>query len=265
MPDAPRADGRTLYYELHGEGDGTPIVFLGGMTQTTRNWRSQGRAFASLAPVIAYDARGQGQSPVEGPELTLELHVEDLAGLLDHLGQDRVHLVGFSHGARVALGFATTHPERVARMVLTSATAEPTALATAIVQAWRGVLALGGLEAMSWAALPTILGEAFLQENQAILPGVVKAGTSRNSEEGIRRMLDAMIAFPPLDALAGRVTCPTRVIYASHDLLVAPAGARRLAELCGGDAVEITDAGHTLPIERPQAWRDAVLSFLELS
>ncbi len=56
---------------------------------------------------------------------------------------------------------------------------------------------------MSWAALPTILGDAFLEENRAILAGVVKAGTSRNTEDGIRRMLDAMLAFPALDALAG--------------------------------------------------------------
>jgi pimeloyl-ACP methyl ester carboxylesterase len=45
-------------------------------------------------------------------------HNEDLLGLLDHFGLRKAVLVGHSLGAHIAVRFAATHPERVARLVL---------------------------------------------------------------------------------------------------------------------------------------------------
>ena len=205
------------------------VVFLNGMTQSTTHWNSQGRAFTASHRVVTYDARGQGKSELGSAELTLDLHADDLAGLLEELDVERAHLVGFSHGARVALGFAQRHPERLDRLVLCSATARPTALARTIVRAWKVVLDKGGLEAMSWSALPTILGNGFLEENESILDGVVRASVQRNSEEGVGALLDAMKGYPELDELAHSVDAPTRVISASEDLLVERSGAQQFS------------------------------------
>lgn len=264
MPTLTLAPDGSLLYAYH-EGpsrDVTPLVFLNGMTQTTMSWKTQARALRDRMSVLTYDARGQGESSPGAGELTLAQHGDDLALLLDELEIERAHLVGFSHGARVALAFANHHAHRLERLVLCSATASPTATARAILQSWRAVLRLGGLEAMSWAALPEILGEHYLTQHEHLIDGIIKASVGRNSADGIARLLDAMIAYPALDTLARGVKAPTLVISGAHDRLVTREGAQALANLTRGKHVEIEDVGHTIPIETPQRFRELVTDFL---
>jgi 3-oxoadipate enol-lactonase len=258
-------DGTTLHYKTYGfEQDGDTVVFLNGMTQSTAHWKSQAKAFADDGfRVLTYDARGQGDSELGDAELTLELHADDLDGLLGALDIERAHLVGFSHGARIALGVANYHPERLAKLVLCSATAQPTTLARTIVRSWHGVLTSGGLQAMSWSAVPTILGNDFLEKNEPILEGIVRAAYKRNSEEGVLALLEAMMDYPDLSELAKNVSADTLVISADEDLLVTYDGAKELADLAGGEHTEVSGVGHTIPIEAPEEFRRLVEQFLE--
>lgn len=264
MPTFELLDGTPLHYETNGWDDESQdvVVFLNGMTQSTQHWSSHARAFSEHFRVLTYDARGQGGHPAGDVELSLEQHADDLADLLDELSVARAHLVGFSHGARVALAMAVHHPEKLDQLVLLSATVSPSPLARTVVRAWREVLELGGLEAMAWSSLPNILGSRYLGQNEKIINGIVKASTQRNSEEGVRRLLDAMIDYPDLDELAERVSSPTLVVSADEDLLVDLDGAKRLAELTGGRHVEVTDCGHTIPIEQPEQFRSIIFDFL---
>ncbi|MFW6058329.1 MAG: alpha/beta fold hydrolase, partial [Persicimonas sp.] len=260
-------DDCTLYYEPYGfDREGDVVVFLNGMTQSTAHWKSQAKGFAKRGfRVLTYDARGQGQSDLGDRDITLELHAHDLAALLDAVDVERAHLVGFSHGARVALGAANFHPDRLDRLVLCSATAESTALARTIVRSWHQILTQGGLEAMSWSALPTILGNDFLAQNEAILDGIVRAATQRNTKEGVHALLEALMDFPELDQLTENVEAPTLVVSADEDLLVTADGARKLADLLDGDHRLIEGVGHTIPIEAPEEFRDVVAAFLSTS
>lgn len=253
-----------IHYELHAQAPSSApwVVFLNGMTQTTMNWKSQARLLERRANVLMYDARGQGKSEVGPQELSLGLHADDLARLLDSLSIERAHLVGFSHGSRVALAFANAHAHRLGRLVLCSATANPTGLAKTIIRSWREILALGGLEAMSWASLPNILGARFLGENEALIDGIIKASVKRNTLEGVTRLLDAMIAYPSLDELAQGVSAKTLVISADQDPLVDSQGAAQLAQLAGGDHLIIEGSGHTIPIEAPEQFHEAIAEFL---
>lgn len=270
MPKFTTSDGTSLHYKTTGfdlpnkKRDADTIVFLNGMTQSTSHWNSQAKAFAADGfRVLTYDARGQGDSELGDAELTLEQHADDLVALLDELGIEQAHLAGFSHGARIALGVANYHPDRLDKLVLCSATARPTALARTIVRSWHGVLTNGGLTAMSWSALPTILGNDFLEKNEKIIKGIVRASVQRNSEDGVRALLEAMMDYPDLSELAQRVDAPTLVISADEDLLVTAQGARELANLAGGEHAEVTGVGHTIPIEAPEEFRRLVEEFLK--
>ena len=236
MPTIATADDTQLHYEFDDSaGERPAVVFLNGMTQSTQHWSTQVDLFSEDFRVLTYDARGQGKSELGDLAPTMDRHTDDLARLLDHLDLERAHVVGFSHGARIALGFAADKPGRLSRLVLTSATAEPTAMARTIVRSWREILEAGGLEAMTWAALPAILGDAYLEQLED---------------------------YPDLDSLAGRIEAPTLVVSASEDLLVDGDGAEKLAELTGGRHSEITGVGHTIPIEAPQEFHARVSQFL---
>ena len=262
MPTWTTDDGIDLNYALDEGPTGAPtVVLFNGMTQSTEHWSSQAERLSDDFDVLRWDARGQGASGV-AESITMDDHLRDLCGLLDHLDVERAHMVGFSHGARVALGMAAERPARVDKLVLCSLTAEPTALARTIVTSWKKTLEHGGLEAMSWTALPTILGDRYLEQHESILSGIVRASIRRNSEAGVKALLEAMDDYPPVAELARDVDAETLVLSADEDMLVTEDGAATLATLTDGTHRHFSGMGHTIPIEAPDRFADAVRSFL---
>jgi pimeloyl-ACP methyl ester carboxylesterase len=103
----------TIAYETHGAGPVVLLVHEG--VADRRMWRGQVPVLARDRRVVAVDLRGFGETPnASGPFS----NVDDLREVLDELGIERATVVGGSYGAKVALGFAVAHPERVERLVL---------------------------------------------------------------------------------------------------------------------------------------------------
>ena len=69
--------------------------------------------------MTAIDHRGHGQSdkPHDPDSYGIEM-AEDVRRLLDHLGVDRAHIVGYSMGAKIANTFRTRHPQRLITLTL---------------------------------------------------------------------------------------------------------------------------------------------------
>ena len=91
---------------------------------------------------------------------------------------------------------AAKNPAQVDRLVLCSMAAEPSGRAGAALRSWEKILHANGLEAMAWAALPTIFGEAYLAENRRILDKMVNAVATRNRADALLAHLDAMTRYP---------------------------------------------------------------------
>jgi 3-oxoadipate enol-lactonase len=103
----------TIAFEAHGDGPAVLLVHEG--VADRRMWRGQVPVLARDYRVVAVDLRGFGETPhASGPFS----NAEDLREVLDELGIERATVVGGSFGAKVALEFAVTHPERVERLVL---------------------------------------------------------------------------------------------------------------------------------------------------
>ena len=70
--------------------------------------------------MITYCARGYPPSDVPGEldAYSQEQAVEDLRGLLDHLGIERAHVGGLSMGGNVALNFGLTHPDMARSLIV---------------------------------------------------------------------------------------------------------------------------------------------------
>jgi pimeloyl-ACP methyl ester carboxylesterase len=112
-------NGINLYYETHGSGK--PLVLLhGGL--------GSGEMFGPILPtladhhrVIAVDLQGHGRTADIDRPLDLRLMADDIAALIDYLGLERPDLVGYSLGGGVALQTALKYPEKIGRLVATSA------------------------------------------------------------------------------------------------------------------------------------------------
>ncbi len=112
-----------LHYEQAGASrPGTPVVMLHGGGPGAAGMSNFGRnlpVFAERFRTLVVDQPGFGKSDkplVEGNYFTFAARA--LAGLLDELGVDRVHLVGNSLGGGTAVRFALNYPQRAGRLVL---------------------------------------------------------------------------------------------------------------------------------------------------
>ncbi len=113
-------DGHRVYWELCGNPNGKPVVFLhggpgGGCTPTQR------RLFdPEKYKILLFDQRGCGRStPYASLDANTTWHlVADIERLREMIGADKWMVFGGSWGSTLALAYAQTHPERVTELVL---------------------------------------------------------------------------------------------------------------------------------------------------
>ena len=256
-------DGCSLYYETIGFDLARPVVvFLNGTLQTTMYWKV---IAASLKPEfrsLLYDARGQGESELGALPLSLDLHLEDLLALLDHLGTGPANLVGLSHGALLGYAMAKHKPAKVSRLVMCSIGVRTPIRARLIVRSWLPIVETGGLEPMVKAVVPHVFGKAYLAQNSKNLDRVTKTIVRRNRRTSLVAHLSAMTAYPRLSALLKKLELPMLVLCGSDDPLVRVDGAVEVAEKSGGRCLIVKDAGHSIPVEAPKEFLKTLQQFL---
>lgn len=104
--------------EWPGPAKGPAVVCIHGLTANHTCWASVADVLSPAHRLIAYDLRGRGESDKPDKGYSLAIHADDLEGLLDHFGLKKAVLIGHSLGAHIAVRFAATRPERVAKLVL---------------------------------------------------------------------------------------------------------------------------------------------------
>jgi pimeloyl-ACP methyl ester carboxylesterase len=114
-------NGIQMYYEVHGAGDGAPLVLLHGGGSTIE--ATYGRLLPWLARhrrVIAVEEQAHGRTSDRDRPERFETSADDVAALLAQLGVASADIMGFSNGASVALQVAIRHPKLVRRLVFAS-------------------------------------------------------------------------------------------------------------------------------------------------
>lgn len=110
-----------LYYEETGQG--FPLIWCHEYGGDYRSWEPQVRYFGRRYRVVTWNYRGYPPSDVpKDPEAySVEILVEDLRGLMQHLGIRRAHVGGLSMGGGVALNFGIRHPELAESLIIAAA------------------------------------------------------------------------------------------------------------------------------------------------
>ena len=110
------ANGQTLYYEMHGDGE--PLLAVMGLAADTTAWTLQVPAFAAHHRTVIFDNRDVGQSSMaDGPYEISEMARDTLA-VADALELESFHLLGVSMGGAIAQEVALAAPERVLTLTL---------------------------------------------------------------------------------------------------------------------------------------------------
>lgn len=109
-------EGATICGETRGENPA--LVLLHGLGGTRATWDRVVAALPPGMPLLRYDLRGFGASPMD--EEVEFSHADDLLAVLDSQGIGKAAVAGLSLGGATATNFAIDHPERVERLILVS-------------------------------------------------------------------------------------------------------------------------------------------------
>jgi 3-oxoadipate enol-lactonase len=116
------ANGISINYRLDGRKDGSPdapvVMLSNSLLSSYPMWDDQIDALTEDFQVLRYDTRGHGGTDAPAEPYSIDIFVEDVVGLLDGLGIERVHFVGLSMGGFIAQLLAVKHPDRVISLSL---------------------------------------------------------------------------------------------------------------------------------------------------
>ncbi|MDD9910883.1 MAG: 3-oxoadipate enol-lactonase [Ahrensia sp.] len=112
-------NGVTLHYQVISAADDKPtLVFANSLGTDFRIWRDVIVRLVGDFSIVLYDKRGHGLSETGETPYKIDDHVNDLAGLLDHLGVSQAIVCGLSVGGLIAQGLLYLRPDLVRAMVL---------------------------------------------------------------------------------------------------------------------------------------------------
>ena len=246
-----------LFYEVSGAGE--PIVLIHAFSVDRRMWAPQIAALQGRFRVIRYDLRGHGNS--DGPSAPYAPH-EDLRSVLDALAIDKATLIGLSAGATIATDFAIAYPNRVVRVILASpglnghVPSTPLTWTAPVFQAAGKGDAEGA--ARLWADTPIMA----LRNDLSAAP-TVRDLVMSNVRLWTYRANPSQPLTPTAINRLSEVSCPALVILGEQDLPHIKEIASLLVKgIAGARLVTIPRAGHMANLDSPEAFNQALESFL---
>ncbi|MDX1663534.1 MAG: alpha/beta hydrolase [Candidatus Promineifilaceae bacterium] len=116
-----KSDDNTLInYEVYGQGADRPTLLLlpGLLGSISSQWRGFVDPLSRQFRVVLMDLRGHGHSENQAQALQIERLAADVAGLVDYLDLDEIHVAGYSLGGYLGLLFALQQPGRVPTLLM---------------------------------------------------------------------------------------------------------------------------------------------------
>jgi 3-oxoadipate enol-lactonase len=248
-------NGESLNCVIEGRGPAIAFIhFIGGFSGS---WRYQFAALKDRYTCIAPDTRGFGFSTYNG-RWDVETAARDLKGVLDALGTDRAHVVGFSMGGPVALTFNAHWPERVRSITLIDTFAKNHTHSKArIEEAERCFRYMSMREYARQYAATRLLPSTPLAAFDELVSSMCMASK--------RAYMDVLrgILIPDFTELCGIVRVPTLVMCGVHDRTTPVAFASDLARLIPGAVERVIPTGHLGLFDDPATFTRPLVEFLD--
>lgn len=253
-------NGIRLAYRLEGPA-GAPVVMLANSLGTSMAmWADQVPALMQRYRVLRYDLRGHGDSQAPGGAYSIAQLGDDAAGLIDALGLGQVHVVGLSLGGMVAQALALNHPEKVARLVLAGTTCgmpDP-APWTERIQKVRDQ----GTAAVADGIVANWFTPDFAQASPQTVESV-RQQILATPDAGYAGCCAAVRDLALCDRL-GEIAHPAMLLAGGDDPVTPPDTVAGLAErLPHAQQVTLPGARHLMNVERPGAFNETLLGFLD--
>jgi len=279
-----RIRGTEIYFDIDGPGlvaDGDkmverPVLFLlhGGPGGDHVSFKGSHRSLTDVAQLVYVDHRGCGRS-AHGPSesYTMDNNIDDLDALREHLGLERISVLGSSYGGMVAQGYAIRYPDRIANLVLVS-----TAPSFRFMQDAQRIVKERGTPEQArvcerlWAGTFESL-EQLREYYDVMAPLYSTTFKPADSEAAYKRGTRSFIAlnegfggflrtYDYSEQLA-QIPCPTLVIAGAHDWICPPNQSQLIADRIPRAHLKIfANSSHSVAADETSAYLQAVKGFL---
>ena len=277
--------GIDICYETFGNPDDPAILLVMGLGGPMGWWsedfceRLAGRGYF----VIRYDNRDTGRSTklrqhkvgrldlirafagMGNPPYGISDLADDAFGLLDHLGIERVHLVGVSMGGMIVQTMAITRPERAMSMTSIMSTTGNRRVGWQHPKIIPALLSSAGSTRDSYVerSLRTsaILGSpAFPGDEELARARAYETYDRGWNAGGVTRHMLAVLAQSDRTKDLAKLDLPVSVIHGLSDPLVHRSGGKAVANAVpGAEHLEIAGLGHDLPAQLYDTYVDAIV------
>ena len=241
---------------------------LGGQWQ---NWLENIPRLAQERRVIAPDLPGFGVSEMPRDRISISGYGKVVDALIEHLGIERADVVGNSMGGFVASEVAIQFPQRVERLVLVSAAGISSASVSRTPALTVGRIATAvtaytaarhqAIARRPWTrhfALAFVARHPSKLRADLVWEGFMKGAGKPGFDDALRACLE----YDFRDRLP-EIACPTLIIWGEDDAILPAHDAQEFERLIP-DARKLLmrDTGHVSMLERPDAFNEALMSFL---
>ncbi len=243
---------------------GAAIVLIHGFPLNRTMWAGQITALLKTHRVISYDVRGHGESSVGDGHYSLELFVDDLVGVLDHLKLSSVVVCGLSMGGYIALRAVERHPEKFRGLILcdtkSSADSDEAKKKRALTSE---TVKKSGVPAFADEFVKAVLTESTLKTKPELVESV-KNMIRGNAALGVAGTLLALAGRTETTPALPKMSLPTLILVGDQDKLTPPSEAQAMANaLPNARICLIPKAAHLSNLENPEAFNKELLMFLK--
>lgn len=272
-----------LHYVDWGNPDAPPLLLLHGGRDHCRNWDWIARELRHDWHIIAPDLRGHGDSAhsAEG-YYGMEAMVYDLTQLIHQQSLAPLSIVAHSLGGNIALRYTGLFPDKVRKLVAIEGLGPPAAMEAEWASKpmhqrvidWIGdKRALSGRQPKRYASIDEALAR-MMAENTHLTAERARHltihGISQNEDGSYSWKFDNYLRiFPPVDltpeqkqALWGRITCDTLLVYGKQSWATNPADDGRLNWFNNARVSLYDNAGHWVHHDRHDAFVAEIRGFL---
>jgi N-formylmaleamate deformylase len=250
-----------------------PLVLVHGFTDNALYYSRTAEALAHQWDVIAYDCRGHGESERANGHFCDQARVDDLVGLVNHLGLDRPAMIGHSMGAATIALAASQHAGLNRGVVLedpawwelpadmnVSDLATANASRTERNQVWHD----------SIVAVQAMTHEEGLAWRRADSPQWSDRDIALSLDSRMQVELDLFTYFPTLESpwreVVAALDCPGLLVIGENErggIITVEAAKQAQASNPHVSWVRIEGAGHSIRYDQFEAFMSAINKFLE--
>jgi len=253
-----------FYYETDGKGP--PLVLIAGYSCDLSLWSGIREELARDFQLVLFDHRGVGRTEDVKETFTIETMAEDVVGIIDALHLDHPAVLGHSMGGAVVQVLAHRFRDKIGKTIIAQAVIKLTPVAKAALVGNLHLLQDGvPRKRLAEVIIPWLFSDALIDNPEfcELFIRLQEENPNPAKPEGLAKQCAALMQFDSTSWYPQIQTAPL-ILAGEEDRMCPPESAEEMAAKIPNAKLHVfRGVGHVSPVECPQAFCQAVRSFLK--